>query len=173
MKKAFGFAALVAAAAAVVVYKIKKDEEKQEVIELDEDGERILRTVEEQGFEPINYDGLNETFTQKTFANLDGNDVIVLTEASEKRFASIEGVEADEECPIQHTIHFDTPEDVEEFKNVVISEGYVVTTGEEENQLLVLHISRMDQDDIVAKVLYLADLAKANHGVYEGWICKK
>ncbi|MDQ0360032.1 ribonuclease E inhibitor RraB [Breznakia pachnodae] len=173
MKKALGILAVVGAAAAVVAYKMKKDEEKKEIKELDDSKERILRTVEEQGFEPINYDKKPEPFSAKTFPHLNEQDIIALTNNSEEQFKAIGEVDANEEKPIQHSVQFEKEIDLEEFKNIVIGEGYVVTNGEAENELLVLHISKMDQDDISAKVFYLADLAKAHNGVYNGWVCKK
>jgi len=173
MKKLLGLLAVAGATAAVVAYKMKKDEEKKEIKELDDSKERILRTVEEQGFEPINYDNKVESFSAKTFPHLTEQDIIALTKSSEEQFNALGEVDPNEEKPIQHSTQFEKEIDLEEFKNIVISEGYVVTNGEAENELLVLHISKMDQDDIFAKVFYLADLVKAHNGVYNGWICKK
>ncbi|MDF9825140.1 mRNA-degrading endonuclease RelE of RelBE toxin-antitoxin system [Breznakia sp. PF5-3] len=174
MKKTLGLLAVVGAAAAVVAYKMKKDEVKKDIKQLDEDnGERILRTVEEQGFEPIDYDSKPEPFSAKTFPHLEEKDIIEITKASEEEFKKLGDVDVNEERPIQHNVKFKKEIDLEEFKNIVIGEGYVVTNGEGENELLILHISKMDQDDISSKVFYLADLAKAHDGEYNGWICKQ
>lgn len=173
MKKKLGLLAVVTTAAAVVAYKLKKDEDKKDIKNLDEDGAKSLRTVEEQGFEPINYDDKAEGFSSKTFPHLDTQDIIDLTNAGEAEFKKLTDIATTEERPIQHTIQFAKEIDMEEFKNIVIGEGYVVTNGEKENELLVLHISKMDQDDVLSKVFYLADLAKAHEGKYEGWICKQ
>lgn len=175
MKKTLGLLAVVGAAAAVVAYKMKKDEVKKDIKELDEDdnGERILRTVEEQGFEPINYDTKTEPFSAKAFPHLEEKDIIEVTKMSEEEFKKLGDVDVNEERPIQHTVQFEKDIDLEEFKNIVIGEGYVVTNGENENELLILHISKLDQDDISSKVFYLADLAKAHNGIYKGWMCKQ
>lgn len=177
MKKALGLLALVTAAGALVAYKLKKDEETKKDTEVSDDSESILRAVEAQGFKPIDYDTVSEKkpepFSAKAFPHLDESDIIAITNRSEESFKAIEGLDAKEERPIQHSIIFEKEIDLEEFKNIVIGEGYVVTNGEKEHELLVLHISKMDQDDISAKVFYIADLAKAHEGVYEGWICKQ
>lgn len=172
MKKTLGLLAVIGAAAAVVAYKMKKEETEKEIKELD-DGERILRTVEEQGFEPIDYETKPEPFSAKAFPHLNEKDIIDITNASEAEFKKIDGIDVNDERPIQHSIQFEKDMDMEEFKNIVIGEGYVVTSGEAENELLVLHISKMDQDDVSSKVFYLADLAKAHNGIYKGWICKQ
>ncbi len=172
MKKTLGLLAALTAAAAVAVYKLSKDDEKK-VKELDDSKEKILRSVEEKGFEPVSDEKVETSFVSNAYPHLNEVDLVALTKKNDEMFASIADLQPTDEYPIQHMIQFSKPIDMEEFKNIVISEGYVITNGEKENELLVLHISKMDHDDISAKVFYLADLAKAHDGVYEGWICKK
>ncbi|MDH6366157.1 MULTISPECIES: ribonuclease E inhibitor RraB [Breznakia] len=172
MKKTLGLLAALTAAAAVAVYKLSKDDEKK-IKELDDSKEKILRSVEEQGFEPVVTDKEETGFVSNAYPHLTEADLIELTKKNDEMFATIADLQPTDEYPIQHMVQFAKPIDLEEFKNIVISEGYVITGGEKENELLVLHISKMDHDDISAKVFYLANLAKAHDGVYEGWICKK
>lgn len=76
------------------------------------------------------------------------------------------------ERPIQHTVSFKSVEDLENFKNKVINKGFVITKGEGDLDLVVLHISPIDHIKLVTNVLYLADQAYENHGVYKGWQSK-
>ena len=76
------------------------------------------------------------------------------------------------ERPVQHTVHFDSVEDAENFKNAVINRGFVVTAGESETELIVLHITPLDEVKLVANILYIANEAHMYHGTYEGWTSK-
>lgn len=180
MKKALGILAVIGSAAALVAYKLKKDEGKElsstnnfDSLSEDDISERILRTAEEanvQQIEPANKKAASET---KTYPNLNEEDMIYLNEISEDVFKNLEeSVSDDKERPLQHAIHFDENKDLETFKSLVINEGYVVTVGENDNDLLVLNIVEVNADIILSKVFYLANLAKINHGRYINWLLK-
>lgn len=181
MKKALGILAVLGSAAALVAYKLKKEEENtitpiDNLDDLSEDdiSARILRTAEEANTiheleEPVQ----KPATTTATYPHLNEEDMTYLNEVSEQIFATMdESVKEEKERPLQHTIHFEIESNLENFKNVVINEGYVVTTGEDENDLLVLNISEVNADMILSKVFYLADLAKEHQGRYVNWIIK-
>lgn len=76
------------------------------------------------------------------------------------------------ERPVQHMVSFHNKEDLEGFKSKVINKGFVITKGEAEFDLVVLHISPIDEEKLVNNILYLADQAYAFHGEYRGWQSK-
>lgn len=76
------------------------------------------------------------------------------------------------ERPVQHMVSFRNKEDMESFKSRVINKGFVITKGEEEFDLIVLHISSIDEVKLVNHILYLADQAYAFNGEYRGWQSK-
>lgn len=76
------------------------------------------------------------------------------------------------ERPVQHMVSFHNKEDLEGFKSTVINKGFVITKGEQEFDLVVLHISAIEEDKLVNHILYLADQAYAFHGEYRGWQSK-
>lgn len=83
-----------------------------------------------------------------------------------------EGDVHENERPVQHTVRFETVEDAENFKNTVINRGFVVTAGENELELIVLHITPLDEVKLIANVLYIVNEAHLHHGTYEGWTSK-
>ncbi len=115
------------------------------------------------------FDAVSET---ASYPNLSEEDMARLNELSEEQFVKVDALENTEERAIQHTIHFTQSEALEHFKNEVINEGYVVTSGMEDNELLVLNISLMDSDLILSRIFHLANLAKTNGGEYVKWIVK-
>lgn len=76
------------------------------------------------------------------------------------------------ERPVQHMITFQNKENMESFKSNVINKGFVITKGEHEFDLVVLHISAIDETKLVSSILYLADQAYTFHGEYRGWQSK-
>lgn len=76
------------------------------------------------------------------------------------------------ERPVQHMVSFGSMEDLDNFKNKVINKGFVITKGEGDMDLVVLHISSIDKVKLVSNILYLADQAYANNGEYKGWQSK-
>lgn len=76
------------------------------------------------------------------------------------------------ERPVQHMVSFKTKEDMDAFKSRVINKGFVITKGDEDGDLVVLHISPIDEKKLVGNILYLADQAYAFNGEYRGWQSK-
>lgn len=76
------------------------------------------------------------------------------------------------ERPVQHRINFTNMEDMDNFKNTVINKGFVITNGDEEFQLMVLHITAINKEKLYDNMFYLADTAAMYHGVYLGWTSK-
>lgn len=76
------------------------------------------------------------------------------------------------ERPVQHMVSFTNMNDLDNFKNKVINKGFVITKGEGDMDLVVLHISPIDKVKLVSNILYLADQAYANNGEYKGWQSK-
>ncbi len=73
------------------------------------------------------------------------------------------------ERPIQHTIAFTNAEELENYKTIVINKGFVVTKGENDLELYVLHIASIDRIQLLQNIYYLANLAVEMHGTYKGW----
>lgn len=76
------------------------------------------------------------------------------------------------ERPVQHMVTFRASADLDAFKNKVINKGFVITKGEGDMDLVVLHISPIDNVKLLSNILYLADQTYANNGVYKGWQSK-
>lgn len=76
------------------------------------------------------------------------------------------------ERPVQHMVSFSNQEDLETFKSTVINKGFVITKGEEEHDLVVLHISTIDEEKLINNILYLANKAYELNGEYRGWQSK-
>lgn len=98
-------------------------------------------------------------------------DINTMTQEAMNSLAS-DGDIHERERPVQHKVSFSTEHDLDTFKNEVINKGFVITKGEGELDLVVLHISPIDKVKLVSNILYLADQAYANHGVYKGWQSK-
>ena len=73
---------------------------------------------------------------------------------------------------IQHSVVFQTAEDMDSFKNEVINKGFVITRGDEDLELIVLHITPIDDVKLMGNILYIAGEAKLHHGKYQGWSSK-
>lgn len=83
-----------------------------------------------------------------------------------------EGDVHEHERPVQHHVLFTSMEDMDNFKNTIINRGYVVTNGDEEFELNVLHISPIDEDKLMKNVIDVANAATNYHGEYMGWSSK-
>lgn len=83
-----------------------------------------------------------------------------------------EGDVHENERPVQHFVKFSSPQDLDDFKNTVINKGFVITKGDEEGELIVLHITPIDDSKLVPNILYIANEAKKHHGEYKGWNSK-
>lgn len=99
------------------------------------------------------------------------NDINMMTKDAIDALAK-DGDVHEHERPVQHMVSFRNKEDMESFKSRVINKGFVITKGEEEFDLIVLHISAIDEVKLVNHILYLADQAYAFNGEYRGWQSK-
>ncbi len=174
MKKALGVIAVLTGAAALVAYKLKKDNEKEDNFELmdEEDiSDRILKSAQQQNFQE---ESAEEPSTQTaSYPHLSEEDLVRLNELSETHFEAMEKEDdARSERPLQHTVHFEDQINLDKYKGIVINEGYVVTSGDSEKDLVVLNITNVSCDAILSKVFYLANLAKEYEGTYIDWILK-
>lgn len=172
MKKALGLLAVVGGAAALIAYKVLKDE-KVKVVNQEKDVEKHIIEIDDEATEEEEEDEAPASYSTASYPNLDSADMIHLNDVSEAVFETIDFENVGEEDrPIQHKLSFENRLLMEKFKSVVIEEGYVVTSGETDMDLVVLHISKVDTDLILSKVFYLANLAKECSGTYTGWILK-
>lgn len=198
MKKIIPALAIVGAIAAAVAYKVKKDEKKQ-IAALEEElknddiyeAEHVLAAdydYEEDHLEsnvkkePIVVEGAKEAPVVKEeaetsnieYPHLNTNvtdEISQMTQDQMNKLAE-DGDNHENERPIQHFVHFDNETNMDEFKQTVINQGFVVTKGEGDFDLVVLHISSIDRERIIASVLYLAEQALAHNGEYKGWTSK-
>lgn len=183
MKKALGILAVAGAAVAYAAYKLGKEEptEEEKIIHEPQSEEEITETIlknveanneeteeETEDIEIIELNDEKKSIKEK-FVNLNDDDIKHIEEISTKELEKIN--DADGERPIQHVVYFANDLDKEEFKNNVISKGYVVTNGENDD-LIVMHISKLDKETILSQVYYLADLTKLNNGEYKEWSIK-
>ncbi|MEG1474577.1 MAG: ribonuclease E inhibitor RraB [Longicatena sp.] len=76
------------------------------------------------------------------------------------------------ERPVRHSVIFETKEDFDAFKNTVINKGFVVSKGDADLELIVLHITPMEELKLIPNILYLVNEAHKNNGKYEGWTSK-
>lgn len=76
------------------------------------------------------------------------------------------------ERPIQHYVSFKSTDGMNEFKKIVQEANFVVTNGDTPTELVVLHISDINKDKLLNNILFIADTAYANDGVYHGWACR-
>lgn len=195
MKKALGALAILGAAAGTYfVYKFVREEDEDvdnkhiiyphemnnnkteeaasndDELGAEEMSEKILKNVEAQGFGTVEDEKVLK-LNKESFPNLSDEDIEKINRDSEQLLDNLPTSDENEERPVQHKVKFTNDSEMDEFKNLVISEGYVVTDGDE-GDLIVLHISKMDKNDILAKVFYIADVAKAHNGQYLGWSVK-
>lgn len=177
MKKILPALALLGGAVAYATYKMKK-EEKKKLIDLDQDLLTDPEIVEEPVSEQSNslensvpeseveYDEEYPYVPKSTMEKVkqdNANEVTSLIEAGDDLL---------KERPVRHFIKFKTEEDLQSFKNTVINKGYVITKGEEDLQLYVLHITSIQEDKLFHHVYYLLNETYKNHGEYEGWNTK-
>lgn len=172
MKKALGILAIAGAATAAVVYKLKKDNKDNSVEELETKVDEVQEEVElteeeiEESFEDV------PAMETTSYPNLNRDEIVRLNEICEEAFEAYKVDEMEkQERPLQHIVTFENEADMEEYKTVVIKEGYVVANGKD-GELIVLNITATDLDKILAKVFQLADLAKKYNGSYIRWVIK-
>ncbi|MEF2783421.1 MAG: ribonuclease E inhibitor RraB [Clostridium sp.] len=187
MKKVIPVLAVLAGAAALVAYKLKKDEEKK-IVDLDqgllEDEENIDENdMEEEEIEegPISQPGyinqVNEAVKEEPDENnssLTEDEVTALQNSTQQKMDEMlqEGDVHENERPVQHYIEFNNSEDLENFKSNVINQGFVISKGKTDLELVVLHISPIEKEKLMNNILCIADEAKKHNGKYLGWDSK-
>ena len=188
MKKVIPVLAVLAGAAALVAYKLKKDEEKK-IVDLDqgllEDEENIDENdMEEEEIEegPISQPGyinqvneaVKEEETEENNSSLTEEEVTALQNSTQQKMDEMlqEGDVHENERPVQHYIEFNNSEDLENFKSNVINQGFVISKGKTDLELVVLHISPIEKEKLMNNILCIADEAKKHNGKYLGWDSK-
>ena len=108
------------------------------------------------------------------FPSLLKSETAALKEQAKKLMDDMlqEGDVHENERPVQHSVVFQTAEDMDSFKNEVINKGFVITRGDEDLELIVLHITPIDDVKLMGNILYIAGEAKLHHGKYQGWSSK-
>ena len=108
------------------------------------------------------------------FPSLLKSEVAALKEQAKKLMDDMlqEGDVHENERPVQHRVVFKTAEDMDAFKNEVINKGFVITRGDEDLELIVLHITPIDDIKLMGNILYVAAEAKLHRGEYKGWSSK-
>ena len=164
MKKIIPALAVLGGVAAFALYKLKK-EEKKHVVDLDQG---LL-------YDEENEDDILENSFKKAETEVqdlpEHNDTITM----DNEYPSLTSTEVDiltKERPVRHNVCFYNEVDLEHFKKEVINRGFVISTGEEPLNLVVLHISPINTEKLVDNILYLASRAKENKGTYKNWETK-
>lgn len=192
--------AVLTGAAAFAVYKLKK-EEKKRIIDLDQDllydepeqtpdadiaADETEAAEEAPISEPVFHhreadtgskdisEEASTTGKAMDYGTLTAAEIDAIKAAHEETLAQLQeqGDVAVKERLITHTVVFADVQDKEAFKHEVINRGFVISAGEQEQVLLVLHISPLDIPKLLDNSLYIADRAKACHGEYKGWQTK-
>lgn len=193
MKKALPLLALLGGAAALVAYKMKKDEQKK-IVDLDEgllyddtlleneesnntsnddldNNVQYVAKADDNNVTDIEDKSVNDVVYDEVFKHLTKSEMTLLKEDTEARIASLNEKQDihEKERPIQHHLKFSNEIQMNEFKNIIINHGYVITRGAQEFELIVLHIAPIDNVKIMANIYYLADVAAMYNGIYKGW----
>ena len=90
-----------------------------------------------------------------------------LTEANIAKLTE-QGDVHEKERPVKHTLYFESADDMNAFNHEVINRGYVVTKGETDQHIVVLHITPIDEEKLLSHVYYLAN-ATNRKGAYVDW----
>lgn len=184
MKKILPTLAIIGGAIAYTAYKLKKDE-KQKIVDLDQDlliddkvlennndivtaekKQEIEEAEEVQEDKDILYDEKYSFVTVDKMEEIKNKTDIKINDYlnGEKNL--------DKERAIQHNISFTNENDMLEFRSEVINKGYVITRGDNEFSLYVLHIIAINEEKLSKHIYYLANEAYKHHGEYEGWDSK-
>ncbi|MGN1343472.1 MAG: ribonuclease E inhibitor RraB [Traorella sp.] len=191
MLKKFTAAVVLGAIVGAVAYKLKKEYEDQKALEhefdmlseVENDSQMTNETEENSKEDECSTEPKEESLNEST-SEEEQNPVTdelnedykrILDEHSDSVILqlAIENDKLEEERPIQHFIDFKTEEDMEAFKEKVIEKGYVVTRGDNPNQLTVLHIAPINRSELLVNVYYLANQAIKHNGTYQGWQSRK
>lgn len=121
----------------------------------------------------IDLDTVSDVEYDETYTNISKNNMIHLKELTEENIAQLEelGDLHDKERPVSHTLFFDNVNDMHEFNHEVINRGYVVTKGATDKEIVVLHITPIDEEKILEHVYYLANACNRK-GAYIKWETK-
>lgn len=141
----------------------------READDLHEESESQDTEEEDEAEDMVDEEIYNAHYPHLTNRMID--DINMMTKEAIEALARDGDVHAHER-PVQHMVSFRNKEDMESFKNRVINKGFVITKGDEEYDLVVLHISAIDEERLVSHILYLADQAYAFNGEYRGWQSK-
>lgn len=114
-----------------------------------------------------------EAFSEE-FPHLVEEEIETLKKKANEIISNLEisGDVHEHERPVQHCVSFTNLEDLEAFKNEVINKGFVITAGDSELELVVLHITPINTVKLISNILFIANEAKHNHGTYLGWTSK-
>lgn len=82
------------------------------------------------------------------------------------------GDDLSNERPIEHHLTFKDSALADKFMDFLSKEGFTISKGDDEFEWRVLHVAPLKEDDLLQKVLYIADKAIAHKGVYHGWHAK-
>lgn len=90
---------------------------------------------------------------------------------AEEKFSAIQQNEddLDRNRPIYHLLHFEDVTNALAFRSEVVNNGYVVTSGDVDGDIIVLHILPLHLVKVMAHAYYLADCAKKYQGTYVDW----
>lgn len=195
MKKTLMGLVILGGIAASVAYKLKKDEQEKELLDLEiellekeieeghreclaqaasletDDDKEVFDCEQEATYENKPEEMVEESSNVEEYPNIDEQTKETIDRLNEDVFTSLEnnGDKAGEERPIQHFVEFENEEDLHSFKKAVIEKGYVVTHGDGPYDLSVLHIAPLDRSQLVTHIYYLANQAMQNNGKYKGW----
>lgn len=121
----------------------------------------------------IDPDAASDVVYDDTYTNISTMTMAHLKELTEQNIAQLEeqGDLHDKERPVSHTLFFNDLNDMHEFNHEVINRGYVVTKGATDNEIVVLHITPIDEEKILEHVYYLANACNRK-GCYINWETK-
>ena len=137
------------------------EEEKDTEEEIVLDDKPVVEMMEKD--ENVEYD--------ETYTHLPVSEVTLLKDDTDARLAALaeKNDDALKERAVSHHLKFPSEASLNEFKNIVINHGYVIKKGEEEFELIALHITSMEEASVLKHVYYLADCAAIYKGIYKGW----
>lgn len=162
MKKTLTALVVLGGIAAAVGYKLKKKEQEERALDLE------LSLLEEE----------SEANTQTSisteadhYPDLNKQNLEDLNETIIKQLEN-DGDNHEDERPIQHSVSFKGEQELQDFKQVVVEKGYVVTRGEGEFELYILHIATINKTELLSHIYFIANCATHHNGIYKGWTAR-